>query len=186
MVILSWWTVKRKGLSNLSNNSCLRRNWFFDPVWFCSLDLRRGPNYNTIGETGTSPKCKAPVVFCIHGNKFGVVKCCDNLDEAGASARNEDNAKLTGTLIEVSDEDVSSSRRNRRASSGMFYPCLTYLLNVPFIIKEVSVTLKMWLLKNWGNILLPQKLALSVSYLIFSFLQNWLTTIPCSCSTYLL
>ena len=118
MVILSWWTVKRKGLSN--HNSCLRRDyWFFDPVWFCSLDLRRGPNYNSIGETGTSPKCKAPVVFCIHGNKYGVVKCCDNLDEAGASARNEDNAKLTGTLNEVSDEDASSSRRNRRAPSGM-------------------------------------------------------------------
>ena len=167
MVILSWWTVKRKGLSN--HNSCLRRDyWFFDPVWFCSLDLRRGPNYNTIGETGTSPKCKAPVVFCIHGNKFGVVKCCDNLDEAGASARNEDNAKLTGTLIEVSDEDVSSSRRNRRASSGMFYPCLTYLLNVPFIIKEVSVTLKMRLLIKLGKYFVATKIcAISKLFDIF-------------------
>merc|ERR1712004_930266 len=82
-----------------------------------SLDLKRGPNYNTIiGETSTSPKCKAPVVFCIHGNKYGVVKCCDSLnEEAGAS--NQDNAKLTGTLNEVSDEDASSSRRNRRAPS---------------------------------------------------------------------
>jgi len=82
-----------------------------------SLDLKRGPNYNTIiGETSTSPKCKAPVVFCIHGNKYGVVKCCDSLnEEAGAS--NQDNAKLTGTLNEVSDEDATSSRRTRRAPS---------------------------------------------------------------------
>ena len=86
----------------------------------CSLDLKRGPNYNTIiGETSvsTSPKCKAPVVFCIHGNKYGVVKCCDSLsDENGHS--HQDNAKLTGTINELSDEEASSSPRNRRHTSG--------------------------------------------------------------------
>ena len=105
------------------------RSWIFDYVLIlCSLDLKRGPNYNTIiGETSTSPKCKAPVVFCIHGNKYGVVKCCDSLnEEAGAS--NQDNAKLTGTLNEVSDEDATSSRRNRRAPSGTAYEFCT---NVP-------------------------------------------------------
>jgi len=84
-----------------------------------SLDLKRGPNYNTIiGETSvsTSPKCKAPVVFCIHGNKYGVVKCCDSLsDENGHS--HQDNAKLTGTINELSDEEASSSPRNRRHTS---------------------------------------------------------------------
>ena len=105
----------------LSDNSNVLKELNFDYVLIlCSLDLKRGPNYNTIiGETSvsTSPKCKAPVVFCIHGNKYGVVKCCDSLsDENGHS--HQDNAKLTGTINELSDEEASSSPRNRRHTSG--------------------------------------------------------------------
>ena len=29
---------------------------------------------------GTPGSCNAPLVFCIHGNRFGVTKCCDHLD----------------------------------------------------------------------------------------------------------
>ena len=117
MGILTSWAVKRKGCLLIHSSNVYKELNFWLCLILCSLDLRRGPNYNTIGETSTSPKCKAPVVFCIHGNKYGVVKCCDNLnDEAGAS--NQDNAKLTGTLNEVSDEDATSSQRNRRAPSG--------------------------------------------------------------------
>ena len=88
---------------------------------FCSLDLRRGPNYNTIGESGSSPgKCSAPVIFCVHGNRYGVVKCCEpidsNLGENGA-----DNAKLTGILPDVDDQSGSGSKRVQRAPSGMIF-----------------------------------------------------------------
>ena len=84
------------------------------------MDLRRGPNYNTIGESGTSPgKCSAPVIFCVHGNRYGVVKCCEPITPGGE--KGAESGILTGTLPDGSDESGSGSKRVRRAPSGMNY-----------------------------------------------------------------
>ena len=44
--------------------------------------VRQTPNCN--GTPNDNPNlsgsCNAPLVYCIHGNKFGVTKCCESLD----------------------------------------------------------------------------------------------------------
>ena len=78
------------------------------------------------------------MVFCIHGNKYGVVKCCDSLnEEAGAS--NQDNAKLTGTLNEVSDEDDPTTRVIKYHLGPDFLKLRTVGLTLEFGIGEKPV-----------------------------------------------
>ena len=38
------------------------------------------PNGGVGGTPNLSGSCNAPLVYCIHGNKFGVTKCCESLD----------------------------------------------------------------------------------------------------------
>jgi len=71
-------------------------------IYSKSLDTKAGANYQSIGanpccNVGTtgvgSPSANStPIVFCIHGNKFGVARCCEDLspdhvhpDHEGAS-----------------------------------------------------------------------------------------------------
>jgi hypothetical protein len=46
-------------------------------IFYYSLDTGR-TNYNSIDSSPTSTT-STPIVFCIHGNKFGIARCCDDL-----------------------------------------------------------------------------------------------------------
>ena len=53
--------------------------------------VRQTPNCNGTpngvgGTPNLSGSCNAPLVYCIHGNKFGVTKCCESLDLNGEEA----------------------------------------------------------------------------------------------------
>lgn len=56
----------------------------------------------------------SPLVFCIHGNKFGIAKCCDDLDLSTDSRRD-----VLGRL-----EEGEGGRRGRGGGGGEDRPLL--------------------------------------------------------------
>jgi hypothetical protein len=72
--------------------------------------LERGPQkLPTYGATHVS-KPSTSIIFCVHGNKYGVARCCDDLH----GENNEDSANYTHGL----EPSYMSQARHTTGSSG--------------------------------------------------------------------
>ena len=49
----------------------------------------------TYGTTLSRHDANSPIIFCVHGNKFGMARCCDDL-HAGAEGEDEQNGVQQG------------------------------------------------------------------------------------------
>ena len=98
---------------------------FFQGLWFthqtylfCSLDTKRISNYNTIGAAASgSPSGCNKLVFCVHGNKYGMARCCDDVVLSNKKPPDASSITMTGTL---DDLEVPKESHRHGSSGGMY------------------------------------------------------------------
>ena len=75
------------------------------------MDTKNGSNYQSIGGGAGSPSAAStPIVFCIHGNKFGVARCCEDLSPDHIHPDHEGPTSFAGNLDTPSNpDDVTNS-----------------------------------------------------------------------------
>lgn len=89
-------------------------------IIFSRLDCCANPNYNSISSplskslpTAPSSSSKSTsIVFCIHGNKFGVARCCDELSE------NRLNGIETVATEQIVDDSTQENEGSTVSSGG--------------------------------------------------------------------
>ena len=71
----------------------------------------RGVNYNTIGSPKTS---NSKLVLCVHGNRFGMTRCCDDFVDQNKPP-DASSVTMTGNVEELGG---STDGQRQRGSSG--------------------------------------------------------------------
>lgn len=81
---------------------------------FFSLDYKRVSNYNTIGATiGATGSPSAKLIFCVHGNRYGVTRCCDNFNADATKAPDTSSVIMTGVLDDVEEQSQNTGQSGR-------------------------------------------------------------------------
>jgi len=87
-------------------------------------------NYQSIQQSG-SPA--APVVFCLHGNKWGVAQCCEDLETGGDHDRQPLLDNVSSTEVDRSlhchqnrDEGIDKKARRKLISASVL--CLVFMV----------------------------------------------------------
>ena len=82
--------------------------------FFFSLDFKRVSNYNTIGATiGATGSPSAKLIFCVHGNRYGVTRCCNNFNADATRAPDTSSVIMTGVLDDVEEQSQNTGQSGR-------------------------------------------------------------------------
>ena len=92
----------------------------------------RGVNYNTIGSPKTS---NSKLVLCVHGNRFGMTRCCDDFVDQNKPP-DASSVTMTGNVEELGGS--TDGQRQRGSLGGNFW--WYFKLALPSLNSTTSTT----------------------------------------------